>query len=64
MIKIKAKYISDVRNSDFQKGEIYENLFRPIDDPKQIWIAYKSKDGEEYAVPASYFEIISEVKNG
>ena len=60
MTKIKAKYISDVRNSDLKKGEIYEDLFRPIDDLKKRFVAYRDKFGEEYALPASYFEIISE----
>lgn len=60
MKKIKAKYIADVRNSDLKKGEIYDNLFRPIDDTKKRFIGYVDKYGEEYALPSSYFEVIYE----
>ena len=57
---IKAKYISDEPSDFFEKGKIYDGLFWPVDDSRQIIVGCIDHEGEEYGISADHFGIIED----
>ncbi len=54
---INVRFISKQEKTGFKKGQIYKATFLKS-DPKKIWYIIKDSDGEEYAYPREWFEVV------
>ena len=58
---IKVKYILDKNMYGFKSGQIYDAIqVEPLQGVEMVCIANMDGDGEEYAYPAKWFEVVEE----
>ena len=54
---ITVRFISTQEKTGFEKGQICKATFLKT-DPREKWYIIEDRDGEEYAYPREWFEVV------